>query len=206
MSSFEYLSAMQTDVLKELANIGAGNATTALAKMVGKRIEIGVPDIQLVKLADLQDFIGEAEKVMTGILIELSGELNGVMMFLIDERISDQMINILLHRDKGTEVTYNEMEKSVIMEVGNIIISAYIKSISKMTRLSISPSVPMFQIDMASALLSVPATQFCIVSDKVLMIQTQFSLEKTSDMVKGYYIFAPDVESFDKIFHSLGIK
>ncbi len=206
MNQLENLSDLQTDVLKELANIGAGNATTALAKMVGKRIEIGVPDIQLVKLSDLQDFIGEAEKVMTGILIELSGEINGVMMFLVDETISNQMINILLHRDKNANVQYDDMEKSVIMEIGNIIISAYLKSISQMTRLEVIPSVPMFQIDMASALLSVPATQFCIISDKVLMIQTQFSLEKSSDLVKGYYIFAPDVDSFDKIFGSLGIR
>lgn len=206
MEDFNNLSEMQADVLKELANIGAGNATTALAKLVGKRIEIGIPDIELVKLNELQDFIGEAERVMTGILVELSGDVSGIMMFLLDEEVSEKIINILLSRKSGTQIDFNDLEKSVIMELGNIIIGSYIKSISKMTGLTIAPSVPMFQVDMASALISVPAIQFGKIGDKVLMIQTEFSLNKRDDMVKGYYIFAPEMDSYNKIFDSLGIR
>lgn len=206
MEDFNNLSEMQADVLKELANIGAGNATTALAKLVGKRIEIGIPDIELVKLNELQDFIGEAERVMTGILVELSGDVSGIMMFLLDEEVSEKIINILLSRKSGTQIDFNDLEKSVVMELGNIIIGSYIKSISKMTGLTIAPSVPMFQVDMASALISVPAIQFGKIEDKVLMIQTEFSLNKRDDMVKGYYIFAPEMDSYNKIFDSLGIR
>ena len=75
-----------------------------------------------------------------------------------------------------------------------------------MTGLTIAPSVPMFQVDMASALISVPAIQFGKIGDKVLMIQTEFSLNKRDDMVKGYYIFAPEMDSYNKIFDSLGIR
>ena len=126
MEDFNNLSEMQADVLKELANIGAGNATTALAKLVGKRIEIGIPDIELVKLNELQDFIGEAERVMTGILVELSGDVSGIMMFLLDEEVSEKIINILLSRKSGTQIDFNDLEKSVVMELGNIIIGSYI--------------------------------------------------------------------------------
>lgn len=200
------LSSIQYDVLKELGNIGAGNATTALAQMINKRIDIGVPHVRLVEFNQISTIIGSEEQVMVGILIMLSGDVRGMMMFLLDKEVAKNLVNILMGKDINDEVEFNEIESSAVMEIGNIIAGAYLRSLSEMTNLSIDVSVPMLQIDMAGAILSVPAIEFGKIGDKVLLIETEFEdeIEKSSS-INGYYILVPELESYEKILGSLGV-
>lgn len=199
------LSSMQYDVLKELGNIGAGNATTALAQMINKKVDIGVPHVRLVDFNEISTIIGSEEKVMVGILIMLSGDVNGMMMFLLDEAIAKNLVNILMGRDDD-KLNFDDIEMSAVMEIGNIISGAYLRSLSEMTNLKIDVSVPMLQIDMAGAILSVPAIEFGKIGDKVLLIETEFD-EAVDDnsTISGYYILVPELESYDKILESLGV-
>lgn len=199
------LSTMQYDVLYELGNIGAGNATTALAAMIDKKIEIGVPHVCLANFNELSTIIGSEEQVMVGILILLSGDINGMMMFLMDRGVARNLINILLCKDSGSQAEFDDFEKSAIMEIGNIIAGAYLNSLSTMTNLFIDVSVPMLQIDMAGAILSVPAIEFGKIGDKVLLIETEFdNAASTDSAINGYYILVPELESYEKILESLG--
>lgn len=200
------LSQLQYDVLSELGNIGAGNATTALATMINKRIDIGVPHVRLVDFSHISTIIGPEEEVMVGILIMLSGDINGMMMFLMDTTMAKNLVNILMCREEGAEVVFNDMEKSVVMEIGNIIAGSYLNSLSTMTNLKIDVSVPMLQIDMAGAILSVPAIEFGKIGDRVLLIETEFDGEvDRAYAINGYYILVPELDSYDKILESLGV-
>lgn len=200
------LSQLQYDVLSELGNIGAGNATTALATMINKRIDIGVPHVRLVDFSHISTIIGPEEEVMVGILIMLSGDINGMMMFLMDTTMAKNLVNILMCREEGSEVVFNDMEKSVVMEIGNIIAGSYLNSLSTMTNLKIDVSVPMLQIDMAGAILSVPAIEFGKIGDRVLLIETEFDGEvDRAYAINGYYILVPELDSYDKILESLGV-
>lgn len=199
------LSSMQYDVLKELGNIGAGNATTALAQMINKKVDIGVPHVRLVDFNEISTIIGSEEKVMVGILIMLSGDVNGMMMFLLDEAIAKNLVNILMGRDDAG-LNFDDIEMSAVMEIGNIISGAYLRSLSEMTNLKIDVSVPMLQIDMAGAILSVPAIEFGKIGDKVLLIETEFDeAVDNNSTISGYYILVPELESYDKILESLGV-
>ncbi len=200
------LSNMQYDVLSEIGNIGAGNATTALATMINKKIDIGVPHVKLVDFNHISTIIGSEEQVMVGILLMLSGDINGMMMFLLDEVIAKNLVNVLMNREEGSEVVFDEMEKSAVMEVGNIIAGAYLNSLSMLTNLTIDVSVPMLQIDMAGAILSVPAIEFGKIGDSVLLIETEFDDEtRKEEAIRGYYILIPELDSYEKILESLGV-
>ena len=199
------LSTIQYDVLKELGNIGAGNATTALAQLINKKVQIGVPQVRLLEFNEISSVTGSEENVMAGILIMLSGEINGMMMFLMYPEVARSMINVLMC-DNSDSTDFNDIEISAVMEVGNIIAGAYLRSLSELTGLTIDVSVPMLQIDMAGAILSVPAIEFSKIGDKVLLIETEFDDENDKkDTITGYYILVPELDSYEKILESLGV-
>lgn len=199
------LDSMQQDVLREIGNIGAGNATTALAKMIDCKVDMKVPKVQLVDLAEIAAIIGNEEDVMAGILLLLEGDVNGMMMFVLDIPSARSLVNNIMkvnEKSDDCEELFDEMEISALNEVGNIITGAYLSALSDLTKLSIVSSVPSLQIDMAGAILSIPAIQFSKIGDKVLFIETQFDNETS---INGYFILIPELESYDVILQSLGL-
>jgi chemotaxis protein CheC len=189
------------DILKELGNIGAGNATTALAAMTNSKIDMAVPKVALLDFGNITDMIGSEETILVGILFMLDGDIQGMMMFLMDRISSRRFINMLMGTDSDS-LEFSEMELSALNEIGNIISGAYISSLAALTNMKIITSVPSLNIDMAEALLSVPAIEFGKIGDKVLMIETSIGNETYTD---GYFLLIPDIDSYDKILAALGI-
>lgn len=204
------LNELQFDALKELANVGAGNATVALSNLLKKHIKLSVSDARIVDISQVPEIVGDEEKVMTGILIMLKGGISGCVMFLFDTGSVDKMLDILFEKfpdfrsekkiKKNLTEEFNEMEISAIMEVGNIISGAYLKALSDMTDITINVSVPMLQMDMVGSIMSVPAIQMGEEVDKLLLIDTHFSEDIDFN---GYYIFIPDEASNKKMLESL---
>ncbi len=203
MSSFNLNDMSQTyyDVLKEIGNIGAGNATTALAQMLQCKVDMNVPQVKLLDFKEVGALMGGEEQVMAGIYLVVEGDIAGSIMFLLEYNSARHLVSQLMGTPcVGEEFT--EMEMSALKEIGNIITGAYLNALSALTNLKIYPSIPDLSIDMAGAILSVPAIEFGTLGDKILLIQTQFTDEIELD---GYFIMIPDVESYEKILTSLGI-
>ena len=190
------------DVLKQIGNIGAGNAMTALSQMLGCKIDMGVPQVELLDFSEVGTAIGGEEQIMVGVFLGVEGDITGSMLFLVEQKSAKYLINKVMMGmgDPGEEFT--EMELSAMQEVGNIITGAYLNSLSTLTNLKIYPSPPALTVDMAGAILSVPAIEFGIYGDQILMIQSKFFDEVQID---GYFILVPDVESYKKILTSLGL-
>lgn len=198
INSFEY------DVLKEIGNIGAGNATTALSQMINKKVNMKVPKVDLLEFNELSDIVGGAEKPVVGILFTLDGNINGMMMFMLDVDASKHLVNLLLGEAFGSDSgEFSEMELSALNEIGNIIAGAYLSSLSALTNLKIVSSIPYMAIDMAGAILSVPAIEFGKIGDKALLIESEFGDEIKA--VNGYFILIPTIESYSAILSSLGL-
>lgn len=200
------LDTIQFDVLKEIGNIGAGNATTALSRMINAKIDMSVPKVKLLGFSELAEVIGTEETVMAGILLLLEGDIDGMMMFLLEIDSARALVNSLLGKpgsdvNKG-DINFDEMEFSALREIGNIITGSYLSALSDLTKLTIVSSVPSLQIDLAEAILSIPAIEFSKIGDKVLLIQTQFDNES---QINGYFVLVPELESYDKILGSLGL-
>ena len=199
----EQVSENYYDVLKELGNIGAGNAMTALSQMLQCKADMKVPQVRLLEFSEVGDLVGGDEQVMVAVFLGVEGDITGSMMFMLQEQSARHLIQKTTMGlvPEGSE--FEEMGLSAMQEVGNIITGAYLNSLSSMTSLTIFPSPPALTIDMAGAILSVPAIQFGIYGDKILLIQSQFYDEIQLD---GYFILIPDLESYEKILAALGIQ
>lgn len=187
------------DVLREIGNIGSGNATTALAQMLNRKIDMSVPNVALLGFDHITELIGSEEELMLGILFGIEGDISGMMMFLMKPDSAHNLTNALLCCDNHSE-DFTEMELSAINEIGNIISGAYLNSIATLTNLKIITTVPSMTIDMAGAILSVPAIEFGKIGDKVLMIQTQMG---EGESINGYFLLIPELDSYDKILAAL---
>ena len=190
------------DVLRELGNIGAGNATTALAQMMQCKVDMAVPKVQLLEFKELGEAMVGEETVMAGIYLGIEGDIKGSIMFLLEKAAAKHLVGKLMGMEsEGDEFT--EMEFSALKEVGNIITGSYLNSLSSITNLAIYPSVPDLTVDMAGAILSVPAIEFAALGDRMLMIQTQFFDEMVLD---GYFILIPDLDSYGRMLSARGIN
>lgn len=200
--SLEQMSETYVDVLKEIGNIGAGNAMTALSQMLQCKVDMKVPQVKLLALQDVGAMVGSEEQLMAGVFLGVEGDISGSIMFLIELEAARSLIKkIMMGYSSGAEI-FDEMEMSALQEVSNIITGAYLNSLSSLTSLKIYPTPPSISIDMAGAILSVPAIEFGALGDKILLIQSQFYDEVEID---GYFVLIPDMDSYKKILSSLGM-
>lgn len=200
--SLEQMSETYVDVLKEIGNIGAGNAMTALSQMLQCKVDMKVPQVKLLALQDIGAMVGSEEQLMAGVFLGVEGDISGSIMFLIELGAAKNLIKkIMMGYSSGADI-FDEMEMSALQEVSNIITGAYLNSLSMLTNLKIYPTPPSTSIDMAGAILSVPAIEFGALGDKILLIQSQFYDEVEID---GYFVLIPDMDSYKKILSSLGM-
>lgn len=200
--SLEQVSENYYDVLRELGNIGAGNAMTALSQMLQCKVDMKVPQVRLLEFQEVGDMMGGEEQIMVGVFLGVKGDITGSMMFMVEEESARHLIQKITMGMLPAGSEFEEMGLSAMQELGNIITGAYLNSLSMMTNLKIFPTPPALTVDMAGAILSVPAIQFGIYGDKILLIQSQFYDEVKLD---GYFILIPDLESYEKILTSLGL-
>jgi chemotaxis protein CheC len=191
------------DVLREIGNIGAGNAATSLSVMLGQPIDMTLPKVNLVEFNDVADAVGGAESLIYGVLLNLNGDVNGMIMFLLNKDFAHLILNILMGESYKNFEEMNELSLSAIQEVGNILSAAYVRSIAELTGLTIGVSVPEVSIDMAGALLSVPIIKFGTVGDKVLFIEENF--QGLTESVMCHMILFAEMDSLNLILSRLGL-
>ena len=200
--NFDEMSQEYFDILREIGNIGAGNATTALAQMLQCKVDMSVPKVGLLEFKEVGAAMGGEEQIMAGIYLGVEGDITGSIMFLLEKNSARFLVSKLMGMEMEGE-EFSEMEFSALKEVGNIITGAYLNSLSSLTNLKIYLTIPDVVVDMAGAIMSVPAIQFGAIGDRMLLIQTQFFDEVAID---GYFILIPDMESYSKILSALGMS
>lgn len=203
MLNLNQLNEMHIDVLKEIGNIGAGNAATSLSQMLNTTVDMTVPTVRILDINDAANALGGPENAVIGILTKLYGDIEGLMMFIIEQEFAKTALSVLLGEETVRCENLSEIELSAISEIGNIMISAYTGSISTLSRLNIKTSVPAITVDMVGAILSVPAIEMSSVSDKIIFIQDDF-LSQQKD-VSANMMLVPTMESLSKLMQQLGI-
>ncbi len=202
-AGFETLSSFQMDVLKEVGNIGAGNAATALAKMLNKKIDMKVPKIMVMQFSEVGELLGEAEEMVVGILLGVQGDMHGSIMFVLDMDATKLMVNMMFVKPLDTALEFDDMTRSAIQELGNILAGSYLSALSTLTNMNIMPDVPSLAIDMAGAVMSVPAIMQAKASDTVLYIENEFIDGKNK--ILGDLFLIPDEDSYAVMMKALGV-
>ncbi|WP_375547006.1 chemotaxis protein CheC [Paenibacillus sp.] len=191
------------DVLREVGNIGAGNAATALSRLLNKPVDMAVPKVRLLPFEEISEMLGGAEQVVITIFLRVEGDAPGNLFFILSPEAAKNLLKELVGILPQTEDFLNEMEQSALCEIGNILAGSYLSSLADFTRLVMSPTVPALAMDMAGAILSYGLLQFGQMGDDALLIDTTF-LEGDHEM-QGQFFLIPDPDSFAKIFQSLGV-
>lgn len=200
--TLDNMNSLYLDVLKEIGNIGSGNAATSLSKMINKSVNMEVPNIEVVETEKVVELFDDEEEITVGVYINFNGSINGTILTLLDKESADNLVQILFGNKPEGDI-YSEIESSVIQELGNIMSSGYVNSISLLTSLDINISVPSVNIDMVSSILSVPAIEYGLESDKLILIENRLIIDE--EKIKCFFFFMPDLTSFDTLFKSLGV-
>lgn len=206
---FNKLSYIQLDVLRELGNIGAGNAATSMSKLINKKIDMQVPTVKIVEFSEVMELLGGSEQLIVAIFFRIIGDAPGTVYFVLSIEEAEELIRQLT-MDPDFELSNgeidNELASSVLQEVGNILAGSYLSALSDFIQINLQPSIPYLSIDMAGAILSVGLIELSQVTDYAIVIDTQINEEDAANGVFGQFILLPDVESIPKIFSALGIQ
>lgn len=203
MSDFHNFAELQMDVLKEVGNIGAGNAATALSKLLNKPVDMGVPKVNLLPFEAITESLGGSEEVVLAIFLRVVGDVPGNLFFILSIESAKGLLQKLMGLEVEKQEKFSELELSALQEIGNILAGSYLSSLADFTQLHMSPTVPALAIDMSGAILSYGLIQFGEMGDHALLIDTTF-LEGV-DEVEGHFFLIPDPQSLPKLFKALGV-
>ena len=198
------LTDLELDALKELGNIGTGHATTALAEMTGVRIAINVPE--MITIVPINQVMGrlvkEEEELVAGLFFELSGDTTGFMQILFEQASALALVDILMGREVGSSATLSEMDESALMEIGNILASAFADAWAELLGITLLPSPPTFAFDRAEAVTNRLLTTVGTTVDNAILFKTIF--EGESGIFSGHFLLLPHPESLDNMLAILG--
>ncbi len=203
MDDVRDLKELQLDALKEVENIGAGHAATALSQMTNRRIMISVPEITVTRLEEVAGVLGDPQQVVAAVLLHMLGDLTGRTLLVFPERAALRLCDLLLHRPAGKSVEFGALEQSSLKEAGNILCGAYMNALSSFMGMMLLPSVPTLVVDMSAAVLTSAYLEFGSDRDHVFCVETQFEFASEGEPLKGHFLLVPDFASLRAILQAL---
>ncbi|KEZ88109.1 chemotaxis protein CheC [Lacrimispora celerecrescens] len=203
ITRYDEMSGLGLDLIREIGSIGTGNSATALSSMLGKTVRMTLPDVQILGYNEAIKFLGDPEEIVAAILVKMSGEINGLMLFVLKLDFINQVLSILMKEEIEDYYQLNVLETSALEEVGNIIISSYVNAISSLSDVSINLSVPDIAINMLGGILSVPMVEFGYQTDKMMMISGQFIIG--GKVLHSDLLMMPEIQSLNFLMEKLGI-
>ena len=200
------LKPEQLDALREVANIGAGHAATALSTMTGQPIMINVPTITIARLEDIPSLVvADPEDAVAVVLLQMLGDLTGRSILVFPEHTACRLAEMMLQRPRGSSPSIAPLEQSALKECGNILSAAYLNALADFMHLMLLPSPPMLAVDMASAVLSSAFLQFSDGRDVVFCVESEFQMRDDGESLRGYFLLLPDSGSLQKILQSVNL-
>jgi chemotaxis protein CheC len=202
MEDVRSLKAIQLDALREVANIGAGHAATALSQMTGETIMISVPTINVARLEDVPPQITLPEEPVAAVLMHMLGDLTGRTLLVFPKPTAVRLSELMLRRPHGSSTELGTLEQSAIKEAGNILSGAYMNALSDFMGLMLLPSPPSLAIDMSEAVLTTAYLQFGTDRDYVFCVESEFFMIDSGERLRGFFLLLPDVASLHAILRA----
>ena len=204
MKKFEELSSLEIDTLREIGSIGTGNAATALSTLLGREVRITLPEVRIMGYNEAIEWIGGPEAVTAGVLVKMSGDMGGIMLSV--QKL--ELVNIILEAMLGQSIQgyedLAELEQSALIEIGNIMISAFVNALSGLAGIQVNLTVPAFAVDMQGAILAVPMAEYGGMSDYLMTIGGNFVCDGKE--VPSHLLLSPDLRSLNFLLRKLGVS
>ncbi len=199
------LSAERMDALKEVANIGAGHAATALSLMTGARIMIDVPTVNVAPLDELIPGIADGDSQIVSVVMDMSGSLQGHTLLALPLATGRRLADLMLRRERRPGGTLDLLEESALKEAGNILGGAYMTALSEFLGMSLMPSPPRLMVGTTDVVMAAHKAQASEAA-AAYCVETEFSFEEIGERFRGFFLLLPDTKSFDAIFHAVNVK
>ena len=205
MEDIRSLKAIQLDALREVANIGAGHAATALSQMTGGTIMISVPTINIARLEEVPPQVSGPEEPVAAVLMHMLGDLTGRTLLVFPKPTAIRLSEMMLRRAQGSSTDLGELEQSAIKEAGNILSGAYMNALSDFMGLMLLPSPPSLAVDMSDAVLTTAYLQFGSDRDYVFCVESEFYLQDIGERLRGFFLLLPDYASLQAILKAVRV-
>lgn len=192
-------SVLQLDIIKELTNIGGGNAATSISHLINKPVEMLVPTIEILNYSEVYEKIMPEDKMVNSVIMRMLGGGEGTFLFIIDEEASTDIINMMI--PDGIQIT-EDLSNSCVKELVNIVVTSYLNAVSKMVDVSFISSIPLLAKDMFGAILSSVYIESEQYDDNVLIIKNEFIY--AGDKIEASLYFIPKPGILTKLFNKLG--
>lgn len=204
IKNYDQLSSLEIDTLREIGSIGTGNAATALSQMMNKQVRITLPEVRIMEYNEAIEWIGGPEEVTAGVLVKMSGDIGGIMLSVQKLELVNVVLNAMLGESIDGYENLTELERSAMIEIGNIMISTFINALSGLAGVNIKLTVPAFAVDMQGAILTVPMAEYGGMSDYLMSIGGNFVCDGKE--VPCHLILSPDLRSLDFLLRKLGVS
>ncbi len=204
IKSYEEMNELEMDILKEIGSIGGGNAATAMSSMLNAKVNMSLPKVVILGFNEALDYLGDPEELVAAIFVEMSGELSGIMLLILTKEFSDEVLFRMLGKVDSDFLELEEIDSSVLMETGNIVISSYITAMASLTNVNVELSVPQLAVNMVGGIMSAPISLMGQHSDRIMMITGQFTIDGKA--LDSEMLLLPDVESLNVLMKKLGVE
>ena len=204
VKDYDELNTLELDTLKEIGSIGTGNAATALSELIGQQVRIKTPEVRIMGYNEAIDWIGGPEEITAGVLVRLSGQVNGIMLSVQKLDFIKLVLESMLGKEVEDYDSLQELESSALIEVGNIMISTFINALSGLVEMKIDLTVPAFTVDMQGAIMAVPMAEYGGQSNYIMTIGGNFVCGGKE--VPCRLLMSPDIRSLNFLLRKLGVS
>lgn len=204
IKNYNELNSLELDTLKEIGSIGTGNAATALSALIGEEVRIEMPEVRIMGYNEAIEWIGGPEAITAGVLVKMSGQINGIMLSVQQMEFVNLVLTSMLGKGIQDYTGLHELECSALIEIGNIMISTFINALSGLAGIEIDLTVPAFTVDMQGAIMAVPMAEFGGQSDYIMTIGGDFIHD--GKKVPCRLLLSPDIRSLNFLLRKLGVS
>ena len=204
IKSYEQMSSLEIDTLREIGSIGTGNAATALSQMLGKEVRITLPEVRIMGYNEAIEWMGGPEAVTAGVLVKMSGDMGGIMLSVQKLELVNIILEAMLGKGIQSYEELAELQQSALIEIGNIMISAFVTALSGLAGINVNLTVPAFTVDMQGAILAVPMAEYGGMSDYLMTIGGNFVCDGKE--VPSHLLLSPDLRSLNILLRKLGVS
>jgi chemotaxis protein CheC len=206
MNDLALLEEHQLDALREVANIGAGHAATALSIMINATVMITVPRISVSRLADMPSVVTEADEPVAAVLLHMLGDLTGRTLLVFSKEVAVRLAEMLLRREPGSSTEFGKLEQSAINEVGNVLSSAYMNALSAFMGMILLPTPPTLSVETSRVVLTNEHLKFASDEDQVFCVDSEFLVQGMEAPLRGFFLLMPDAGSLATILRTIQLK
>lgn len=203
MSAYENLNDIQLDVMREIGNIGAGNACTALSGLLNVAVDMSVPSIHLVGTDDVSEMLKDSG-VCLGVCVDVADDIDGMMINIVTRDFAQRIINTFYPKEFESVEQLDEMDASVLNEMGNITSGAYANALATLSNLRVDIRTPQQVIGDVDTLMRIPAEKFISPGEKLVVIDEEFLIG--DERISSNMILALESDSLVKLFERLGVQ